>query len=107
MASVGFEVGTVDQDVIDVYNDAFVQERTEHIVDQSLECRGGVSEAEGHYREFVMAISRTEGCLRDVLVLDTDLVVTGAEVDFGEHLHALDSVKDLVDAGKRVSIFDG
>src|SRR3954467_5881394 len=107
MASVGFEVGAVDQDVIDVYNDAFVQEWTEHIVDQSLECRGGVGEAEGHYREFVMAISRAEGCLRDILVLDADLVIAGAEVDLGEHLGTLYSVEYFINTREGVTVLDG
>src|SRR3954453_12501618 len=106
MLTVRFEVRTIDQDVVEVYDYTIVEQRAEDIVDEPLEGSWGIGEAERHHREFIMSIACPESCLGYVFVLNTDLVVARAEVEFGEYLGALNSVEDLIDAGKGIPIFD-
>src|SRR3954447_8802552 len=107
MVAVGIEVRTIDQDIVEVNYNVVVEERTEDVVDKTLEGGRGVGEAERHYCEFVMTIARAKGRLWNILILDADLVVARAKVEFGEYFGALDSIKDLIYARKRVPIFDG
>ena len=44
-----------------------------------------------------MTVSRAKRCLRDLLFLDADLMIFGAEIELGENAGALDPVEDLVD----------
>src|SRR4051794_2111827 len=105
--AMGFEVRTIDQDVIEIDYHAVVKERTEDIIDKALEGGRGISETERHHSEFIMTVAGTNGCLWYIFVLDTDLVIARAEVEFGEHLYALDTIEDLINARERIPIFDG
>src|SRR4051812_31606640 len=102
-----FEVRTVDQDVVEVNYNAVVEEGTEDVVDKTLEGCRGVGEAERHYCELVISVARAKGRLWHILILDANLVVARAKVEFGKYFGALDSIKDLIYARKRVPIFDG
>src|SRR3954462_14866542 len=106
MLMVRFEVRTIDQDVVEVYDYAIVKQRAEDIVDKSLEGSRGIGEVERHYREFIMSIACPESCLWYVFVLNADLVVAGAEIKFGENFRTLDTVEDFINTGERVPIFD-
>jgi hypothetical protein len=53
-----------------------------------------------------MTIAGAEGGLVDVSVMDPDLVVAMAKVDLGEDGGAVKAVKELIDAGEGVGIFD-
>src|SRR4051794_5224149 len=101
-----FEVRAIDQDVVEVNYDAVVKERAEDIVDKTLEGGRGIGEAKRHYSEFIMTVVCMKSRLWYIVVLNTDLVVARAEVEFGEYLGALNSVKDLIDAGEGILIFD-
>src|SRR3954465_4814128 len=105
MLTVRFEVRTIDQNVVEVYDYAIVEQRAEDIVDELLEGSWGIGEAERHHREFIMSIACPESCFWYVFVLNADLVVAGAEVKFGENFRTLDAVEDFINMGERVSIF--
>src|SRR3954467_9252964 len=107
MVVMGIEVRTIDQDIVEINYNAVVKERTEDVVDKTLEGGRGVGEAERHYRELVITVARTKGRLWHVFILDADLVVARAKVEFGKYFGALDSIKDLIYARERVPILDG
>jgi len=46
---VGLHILGVDEDVVEVHDDTDIQHVSKDSVDKALECRRGVSEAEGHY----------------------------------------------------------
>src|SRR3954469_14490804 len=106
MVAMGVEVRTIDQDVVEINYNVVVEERTEDIIDKALEGGRGIGEAEGHHCELVMTVACAEGRLWHVFILNTDLVVTRAKVEFGEYSCALDTIKDLIDARERIPIFD-
>src|SRR3954451_15861605 len=107
MVAVGIEVRTIDQDIVEVNYNAVVEERTENIVDKTLESGRGVGEAERHHCELVMTVARAKGRLWHIFILNADLVVARAKIEFGKYFGALDSVEDLIYARERVPILDG
>src|SRR3954471_17994631 len=107
MVAVGIEVRTIDQDIVEVNYNAVVEERTEDVVDKTLEGGRGIGETERHYCELIMTVARAKGHLWYILILDADLVVARAKVEFGKYFGALDSIKDLIYARERVPILDG
>src|SRR4051812_13580006 len=97
MTEMGDEVSTVDEDVVEVNDNANVEERMENVIDEALKCSGGVSQTEWHDGELVVTVSRAKGCLGDILFLDADLMIPGTQIELGENTSALDPVEDLVD----------
>ena len=49
MLLVRFHILRVDEDVIEVYDNADTQHVSKDCVDKALECCRGISEAKGHY----------------------------------------------------------
>ena len=97
----------MDDDVVDVAFDMFVQEVVEEEIHGALECRWGVHEAERHDHEFVCFKWSVESCSGDVFRFDADLVISTEEVELGEDGGALHVVDCFVDAGKREDVADG
>src|SRR3954468_2502477 len=96
-----------DEDVIDVHDDRLVKEGAEDVLDQGLERGGGVGETEWHHLVLVVAIAGAEGGLLDIILVDSDLVVTPTQVDLGEHLGTKEPVSEVVDEGDGEAVLDG
>ena len=77
-------ISTVDQDVINVDNDADIEEGLQDVLDQSLECCWSVGESKGHDFVLIVTISSAESGFLDVILVDLDLIVSPAKVNFGE-----------------------
>ena len=107
VVAVFFDSSGVDQNVVEVNNDEGIEVEAEDVVHEALEGGGGVGEAEWDDGELEVAVAGAEGCLLDVGILDSDLVVALAEVDFGEDGGPMQAIEHIVDAGEGVGIFDG
>ena len=66
---------TVYQDVVEVDDNRLVQQRSKHLVHQPHEGGWCIRKTEGKNKILVMSISRSEGGLLHVCILDADLVV--------------------------------
>src|SRR6185437_11670388 len=71
------------------------------------EGRGRVRQTEGQDTELEVSIASAEGRLRYVTLGDTNLMVTGPEIELREVLRALKPIEQLVDARQRVVVLDG
>ncbi len=93
---------------VQVDDHAFVKEApgTEDVMHDIHEGSWSICQAERHDCELKQPISGPEGCLGDVLVLDSNLVVPGAQVNLGKDCAALDSVKQFFNSGQRVPVLD-
>jgi hypothetical protein len=103
---IGF-VSTVDQDVVDVHNDTDVQEGFQDILNQGLESGWGIGESKGHDLELVMAIVGMECSLLDVILVDSNLVVSPSKVNLGEDGCSLKSVNQIINEGDGESVLLG
>src|SRR5882724_10485275 len=81
-------LATKDEDVVHVddYN-SFVNELSEDVVHHCLECRWAVSETKEHDKRFKQALVCPKGRLPLVSILDSHIVVSPLDIQFGEVLH--------------------
>ena len=82
-------LATKDEDVIHVddYN-SFINEFSEDVIHHRLEHRRAVSETKEHDKRFKQASVHPEGCLPLVSILDSHIVVSPSDLQFGEVLHS-------------------
>jgi hypothetical protein len=73
--SVVVVILAVYQDVVNVHDDAFVEEGVQNILDESLEGGRGIGETKGHDSILEVAIPGAESCLLDIIFMDSDLVI--------------------------------
>ncbi|GBG60340.1 hypothetical protein CBR_g4296 [Chara braunii] len=94
---VGLEGGTINEDVIEVYDETNIEEVVEDVVHGGLEYGGGISESERHHEELVVPEPRVECGLVGVLLADANLVEATVKVDLGKTLGSTEAVKKLGD----------
>ena len=82
---VFFVILAVNQDVINVNDYTNVEEGSEDILNESLECGWGIGESKGHDLILIMAILGMESCLLNVILVDPDLVVSLLKINLGEY----------------------
>src|SRR4051812_32896397 len=78
LAQVFLVVGivlAVYEDVVNVHDDAFVEEGAEDVLNQGLECGGSIGETKWHDLVLEMAVASAERGLLNVIFMDPDLVV--------------------------------
>jgi len=61
---------------------------SENLIDEPLKCLRGVSEPEGHIREFEKSKGRDDGCLSDVVRMNWNLMVCFHQIYCGEDFPA-------------------
>ena len=66
----------VNQDVVDENNDELVEIGFSHPVHKIHEYRRCVRKSERHNQELVVTIASSECCLRDVLLADSQLMIS-------------------------------
>ena len=103
---VGF-VLTIDQDIINVDNDTNVQKGFQDVLNQSLESGWGIGESKGHDLELIVTIAGTECSLLNVILVDSNLVVSPSKVNLGENGCSLKSVNQVINEGNRKSVLLG
>lgn len=67
---------TIYHDVVKEYNNGFAQVCFEYIIDSTLECWRGISDAKGHNSELIVTWVSNKKSLMNVNRIDTYLVVT-------------------------------
>ena len=70
-----------DEDVIDIHPYENPQVVSKNVIDDALECRWCIAEAEGHTDPFEGPKLRVEGNFFDIFVLDSNLVEPTDKVD--------------------------
>src|SRR5882724_4548632 len=82
-------LATKNEDVVHVddYN-SFVDELSEDVIHHRLEHRQAVSETKEHDKRFEQALVHLKGCLPLVSILDSHVIVSPSDVQFGEVLHS-------------------
>ena len=101
-------VGGVDEKVIHVDNEpSFGNHIAEGVVHEMLEGGGGVGEAEEHYGGFEEPLVGDEGGFPLVSVLDSHIVVSPPDIEFGEDLGVSQFVYEVGDERKGIGVSDG
>jgi hypothetical protein len=98
--------GVVDEDVIKEDEDEPTEERPQDVVHESLERCRGVAQPKRHDQELVEVVVCAERGLGDVLDAHLDLMVAGAEIQFGEEASAVELIEEFIDHGNQVRVLD-
>jgi hypothetical protein len=91
----------IDQDVIDENHHEFIQ--FSHEVHEVGRC---ISETEGHNLVFIQPITCGEGNLRNITRPNFYLMITRPKINFGKDLGFSQLIKQHINAGQGVFIFD-
>jgi hypothetical protein len=95
-----FDMGNVllksfreNEDIIEENNTKQIEEIVEAIVGVGLERRGGIREAKGHDKIFVVTIASSESSFPFVTLSNPDSIISFLHVEPGEELGTFDSVE--------------
>ena len=81
------------QNIINEYNHKSIQEWPEHSVHQVHKGCWCISQPKGHYQELIMAISGPKCCLRNITTPNSQLMISGSQINLREILGSLQLVK--------------
>ena len=90
-----FFTSGVYKDIIDEDHHKFIQEIHEHFVHHMHEESRGTGEAEGHNGIFIKTVSGSERGLRNIFLLDFELVIPGPQINLGEYFCSTELIKLL------------
>ena len=97
----------VHEDVIQIDHHKHVGHVLEDVVHKVLKSRWGIGKSHRHDQEFEGAIASLKGCLPFVARGDANVVVTGAQVEFGVDVGCPELVNKVRDQWYRVPILSG
>jgi hypothetical protein len=97
----------IDENIIDIEHDEFIELRHENGVHEVHEVGWGICETKGHYQELVKTITSGESGFKNVTRSNLNLVITRTKVNFREDFGSSQLIKKNIDSGKRVFVLDG
>src|SRR6184192_827628 len=100
-------ISAIDQDIIDIYDHADVQQGFQDVLNQRLKGSWGIRESEAHDFVLIMTVSCAKSCLLNVIFVNADLIVSPTKVDLGENLCTLKSVNEVINEGNGKSVLLG
>ena len=60
-----------------------MEKRAEDMVHEALEGGGGITQAKGHDQKLIVALMSVKGCLGNVILFHTYMVIARAKIKFG------------------------
>ena len=100
-------VGRVDKEVIHVDNKpSFCDHIMKGVIHESLKGGRGIGKAKEHYAWFKESLMGDESSFPLVSILDTDVVISPTDVEFGENLCPLKFINEVGDEWEGICIAD-
>jgi len=97
-----------DQDIVQVhYDNPFHYDGSEDVIHHSLEGSGAVGHSEEHYEGFKEALVGAKGCFPLISRLDTYIIETLVDIQFGEVPGSVELGDEFGDERERIFILDG
>ena len=84
-----------------------IEKRTEDMIHEALEGRGGITQAKGHDQKLIVALMSSKGCLGNVYLFHMYLVIARAKIKFGEELGATQFIQEVINDRNGKFFFDG
>ncbi|EOX94184.1 Uncharacterized protein TCM_003614 [Theobroma cacao] len=85
MGSMFIIILRINQDVIDEYYHKLIQVWMEHPVHKIHKNCRGISQTKRHHQKLIMPITRPEGSLRYILLLNPQLIVPRSQINLREY----------------------
>jgi hypothetical protein len=99
-----FAIG-INEDVVQVYKDADVEQVRKDVIHKSLKSSRSIHKSERHDTPFEGAVSGLKRCLPFVTFSDTDWMIGMSEVNLGIHLRFAPTFEEVRSAGKGIAVF--
>jgi hypothetical protein len=96
MLRVFFHGLAVDQDVVQVNDNALLKECSKHRVHTPLECSWCIGEPERHHQELEVTETRPKCGLLDILLSNSDLVVPTTKINLRKDSGTAKAIKELI-----------
>ena len=97
---------TIDEDIIKEAQNEVSQVGPKYFIHQFLEHGRGICEAKWHDQKFRMAIMCTESCFRDIIHMDSNLVIPRTKIQLGEKMSTMELIHKLINNGNWKLILD-
>ena len=102
-----FHVVRIDEDIIQIDEDTYIEHIGEDVIHEGLKSCQCISQTKGHNTPFERAVVGVEGGFPFITFMDLKEVVGVLQVNFGIHGGLSWAVKEVGDAWKRISVFLG
>jgi hypothetical protein len=79
----------------------------EDMVHEALKGGGGITQPKGHDQKLVVALMGVKGCLGNVGLFHTDLVIARAKIKFSEKLGTTQFIQEVINDRNGKFVFDG
>ena len=86
----------VDQDVVNKDHNKLIQIGLEYPMHEIYECHWRIRQPEGHHCELEMPIPHPKHCLRDISLLNSQLMVSGVKVYLRVDLCLSQLIKQII-----------
>src|SRR3984957_17523116 len=97
-----------DQEVVHIdVKPPFIEFFLEYLVHHCLERGRGIAKTKEHNEGFKASAIRDEGCFPFIAFLDPNIVISPADVEFGEDSRVLDLVYEFRDQGEGITVLHG
>ena len=90
---------TIDEDIIKEDHNEVSQVGLKYFIHQCLERGRGICEAKWHDQKFIMAIMCAESCFRDIIHMDSNLVIPRTKIQLGEKMSTMELIQKLINNG--------
>ena len=105
MFPVVVKIIRVDQNVVQINENAYIQEIRENVIHKMLKSGGGVGKSKGHNAPLKRTISSVEHSFPFGTFTDPDKMISMLEINFGEVMSFLWTIQEIGDLGEQVSVF--
>ena len=96
-----------DKDIFQIHHCELIEDVSEDVVHEALVSGGSIGDAILHDQEFEMAILGLESGFLFVTRTNAEIIVGSSEVDFGEDPRATETIEDIRDERKWITVFHG
>ena len=87
---------TIYEDIIKEDLNKVSQVGPTYFIHQYLECGRNICEAKWHDQKFIVAIMCAESCFRDIILMNSNLVIPRTKIQLGEKMSTMKLIKKLI-----------
>jgi hypothetical protein len=79
----------------------------EDIIHEPLEGGGGITQVKGHDQKLIVTLMSTKGCLGNVCLFHTYMVIAQAKIKFSKELGATQFIEEVINDRNGKFVFNG
>ena len=101
MLNMGSQSGTVDQDIIQEYQNKLSEKRLQNPIHSVLESSWCISKSKWHYSKLKVSMMGFKGCIIFISLHHSDLMIINSHIQLCEILSSMKFIKDFFNDRQR------